>query len=43
MICLRENLKDLDDVEFNLLMILQIESDKRISAEEALKHQYFNG
>ena len=40
---LREKLKELDDVGFDLLMkFLQIDPDKRISAEEALKHPYFN-
>ena len=40
---LREKLKDLDDVGFDLLMkFLQIDPDKRISAEEALLHPYFN-
>ena len=40
---LREKLKELDDVGFDLLMkFLQVDPDKRISAEEALKHPYFN-
>ena len=40
---LREKLKELDDVGFDLIMkFLQIDPDKRISAEEALKHSYFN-
>ena len=40
---LREKLKDLDDEGFDLLMkFLVIDPDKRISAEEALKHPYFN-
>ena len=40
---LRDKMKDLDDVGFDLLMkFLQIDPDKRISAEEALKHPFFN-
>ena len=40
---LRGEMKDLDDVGFDLLMkFLQIDPDKRISAEEALQHPYFN-
>ena len=40
---LRDKMKDLDDVGFDLLMkFLQIDPNKRISAEEALNHPYFN-
>ena len=40
---LRDKLKELDDVGFDLLMkFLQVDPDKRISAEEALQHPYFN-
>ena len=40
---LRGEMKNLDDVGFDLLMkFLQIDPDKRISAEEALLHPYFN-
>ena len=40
---LREKLKDLDDEGFDLLMkFLQIDPEKRISAEDALNHPYFN-
>ena len=40
---LRDKMKDLDDVGFDLLMkFLQVDPDKRISAEEALKHPFFN-
>ena len=40
---LREKMKDLDDVGYDLLLkFLQIDPEKRISAEEALKHPYFN-
>ena len=40
---LRKEMKDLDDVGFDLLMkFLQIDPDKRISADEALQHPYFN-
>ena len=40
---LRDKMKDLDDVGFDLLMkFLQVDPDKRISADEALEHPYFN-
>ena len=40
---LRKKLKDMDDVGFDLLVkFLKIDPDKGISAEEALKHPYFN-
>ena len=40
---LRDKVKDLDDVGYDLLIkFLQIDPEKRISAEEALKHPYFN-
>ena len=40
---LRDKMKDLDDVGFDLLMkFLQVDPSKRISAEEALNHPYFN-
>ena len=43
---MRNKVKELDDVGYDLLIkflqILQINSRKRILAEEALKHSYFN-
>ena len=40
---LKELLKNLDDEGIDLLQkFLQLEPDKRISAEEALKHPFFD-